>query len=72
MDKQQVPTYSTGNYVQQPVINHNGKGKERKKKTIKKPPTRMHNFVPQAKHSYSIGFFLIFIYLAASGVSYGM
>ena len=38
MDKQQVPTYSTGNYVQQPVINHNGKGKERKKKNNKKNP----------------------------------
>ena len=26
MDKQQGPTYSTGNYIQYPVINHSGKG----------------------------------------------
>ena len=25
MGKQQGPTYSTGNYIQYPVINHNGK-----------------------------------------------
>ena len=25
MDKQQGPTYSTGNYIQYPVINHNEK-----------------------------------------------
>ena len=25
MDKQQGATYSTGNYIQYPVINHNGK-----------------------------------------------
>ena len=33
MDKQQGPTYSTGNYIQYPVINHNGK--EYKKKRMK-------------------------------------
>ena len=25
MDRQQVPTYDTGNYIQYPVINYNGK-----------------------------------------------
>ena len=25
MNKQQGPNYSTGNYIQYPVINHNGK-----------------------------------------------
>ena len=30
IDKQQGPMYSTGNYIQYPVINHNGK--EYKKK----------------------------------------
>jgi len=25
MDKQQDPIYSTGNYTQYPIINHNGK-----------------------------------------------
>ena len=25
MDKQQDPTYSTGKYIQHPVISHNGK-----------------------------------------------
>ena len=25
MDRQRVPTYSTGNYIQYPVINYNGK-----------------------------------------------
>ena len=30
MDKQQGPTvYSTGNYIQYPVINHNGKEYEK-------------------------------------------
>ena len=34
MDKQQGPTvyreYSPGNYIQYPVINHNGRGKKKK------------------------------------------
>ena len=30
MDKQQVQLYSTGNYIQYPVTNHNGKEYERK------------------------------------------
>ena len=29
MDKQQVLLYSTGNYIQYPVINHNGKEYEK-------------------------------------------
>ena len=29
MDKKQGPTYSTGNYIQYPVINHNGKEYEK-------------------------------------------
>ena len=28
MDKQQGPTYSTRNYIQYPIINHNGKRKK--------------------------------------------
>ena len=29
MDNQQGPPYSTGNYIQYPVINHNGKEYEK-------------------------------------------
>ena len=35
MDKHKVLLYSTGNYIQYPVINHNGKEHEKKKKKKK-------------------------------------
>ena len=31
MDKQQGPMYSTENYIQYPMINHNGKEYEKKR-----------------------------------------
>ena len=34
MDKQQGPTYSTGNYIQYPAINHNGKEYKKKRMSI--------------------------------------
>ena len=45
MDKQQGPTYSTGNYIQSPGINHNGKEYSKKKDTHTHTHTHTHTYI---------------------------